>query len=402
VVLSLVLALCAVTGIALLVPRPPGTSTAPFPPPPPPAGSFTVDTPPVVYLHPPPAGSFTVDTPPVVYLHRREKKTISLHLHRTNFSDRITFVPVDTEHVHLRPLQAAGASGSDDLSVLVEADDKAAVGTERQIPIHAQGGERDFPEVLKVVVLFLPVLRGGQVSGTDPEPKPDANDKWYHPVITSVSPGGQSVEFRLIPKRGPDDDPASFYMMTNKVSVGLFQEFVDLPGNQGRRPDAWTAAPPANNLPAFNVKWADAGDFAQWLGGELPSPEEWQKAAGFKDWMANGKDPSLGPFQGRWPSKDPLDIAVGRLKRPRPVGEATADVSQFGCHDMAGNGQEWTRAPATHRANSVVVLGCGFDAPKPVLFKDFRPSEKEAHASAVQSIEEGADDIGFRVVIRPK
>src|SRR5262249_42498974 len=91
--------------------------------------------------------------------------------------------------------------------------------------------------------------------------------------------------------------------------------------------------------PVLNVTAEEAHRFARWLGGELPTAQQWDKAAGrFEDYRGDG------PFKGKIGTVKPgLDVAVGRKKEgPMPVGAALRDESLFGCRDMAGNGREWT------------------------------------------------------------
>jgi len=120
--------------------------------------------------------------------------------------------------------------------------------------------------------------------------------------------------------------------------------------------------------------------FARWLGGDLPSEGEWDKAA-FGDPKRPGAEAS-DPFNSQhlWDEggKDSTKIAL-RLEEPLPVGKATADRSRFGCRDMFGNGLEWTRELVAGRSAWPV------DSPAEDLrfilrgqsFKDINPCRKE-------------------------
>src|SRR5262249_55581453 len=90
--------------------------------------------------------------------------------------------------------------------------------------------------------------------------------------------------------------------------------------------------------PVMNVTVYDAWQFAHWLGGNLPSVAEWNKASGYyEDKEKRGE----GPFISAWKKGE---IAVDRgLEGPMPVGTASKDISVFKIRDMAGNGFEWTR-----------------------------------------------------------
>lgn len=107
-----------------------------------------------------------------------------------------------------------------------------------------------------------------------------------------------------------------------------FQEDWPQPEDLGVRDPRW---------PVLRVDLIEAHRCAEWMGGVLPSVEEWDQAAG-----RNVEKPGPGPFEAPY---EPGTIAVDREGLgPLPVGTATRDRSPFsGCRDMAGNGLEWTR-----------------------------------------------------------
>ena len=73
--------------------------------------------------------------------------------------------------------------------------------------------------------------------------------------------------------------------------------------------------------------------FAEWMGGLLPSDQEWDVAAGrYEDEKKRGEGPFLGP-------EDKADVAIKRAQEgPMRVGEAKGGISLHKCRDMAGNG----------------------------------------------------------------
>ncbi len=168
-------------------------------------------------------------------------------------------------------------------------------------------------------------------------------------IKTVVRPDGSKVEvpFLLIQRRKRNDPPA-FYIMETKVWNELFAVFRSstsggsrrLSGRRAQKPDGeWLGVEgEAARYPVFNVRLAEAVRFATWLGGKLPSAEEWDKAAGFND----------RPSRGHWSLLQHRvgcnDIAVDRENEgPVPVGSSKDDVSVFGVRDVAGNGWEFTR-----------------------------------------------------------
>src|SRR5262249_5686405 len=94
------------------------------------------------------------------------------------------------------------------------------------------------------------------------------------------------------------------------------------------------AAVREDDYPCLGIYVQDADECARWLGGELPTIQQWAKAAGF-----HKKDHREGPF--RKPDHGPPRLAIqGRLMKR---GEETDDVSPYGCRHLSGNGKEFTR-----------------------------------------------------------
>ncbi|MEX0586108.1 MAG: protein kinase [Pirellulales bacterium] len=205
-------------------------------------------------------------------------------------------------------------------------------------------------------------LNGGDTSEpevpTGFEPSADAKivplgDKRYFDRIDRVLPNGKRIEFVLIPSVRAAD-PKTFYMMRNKVSNGVFRQFANsdyvAQNPELLRNSKWTEGAIAGNrylkadddsLPVMNVTVTEAHHCAVWLGGLLPTIDQWEKAAG-RDPEDHGS--AEGPFRGRSTDVDKRQVALGRrAEGPLPVGTATHDISPLGCRDMAGNGMEFTR-----------------------------------------------------------
>jgi len=82
-------------------------------------------------------------------------------------------------------------------------------------------------------------------------------------------------------------------------------------------------------LPVRNVSFQDAGRFAAWVGGRLPTHDEWEVA---------GHAGKAARFP--WGSEAPPSLrnSSGSL---RPVRSEPRDVSPIGCYDMAASVSEW-------------------------------------------------------------
>ena len=247
------------------------------------------------------------------------------------------------------------------------------------------------------------------------------------------------LEFVLVPITRSLGDPQPFYLSTDKITNQAFASFAlqnhDLVGNGWQ--EYPTAAGPIRarehpQLPVMNVTADEAHAFAQWIynTGRLPSVREWQKAAGLLDCRdAQGQaldgyavdcgEYSEGPFRGAWSESRHEEVAVG-LDHPRPVGTSPADVSPFGCRDMAGNGFELTSDvvhlgsettvpvkdpvfPRTH----VKLCGQSYDRPEPLKYEDlmkrlepffYLDPDDEDSAQDARPLNRDSN-VGFRLVI---
>jgi serine/threonine protein kinase len=142
------------------------------------------------------------------------------------------------------------------------------------------------------------------------------------PVWVKATVKGEVVRFRLIPA----GDPAGvqpFYISERKASNAVVYP------NPADRPGGPTA--PAVGCTAAEAMARIRASFGT-AGGRLPTPAEWDHAAGLYDHP---------------PGQVAVTIAGGiagvRRKEPAPpTAGPKGDVNSFGLLDMAGNGREWT------------------------------------------------------------
>jgi hypothetical protein len=261
--------------------------------------------------------------------------------------------------------------------------------------------------------IYLP--EGYRNDGTETEKR---GDKEFYKRIIYDFGDGIKIPFVLIPNVRPND-PLTFYMMENKVPILAFRKFAEknkafiknddwLKGALGKGKDLGIENP---RLPVTRVGVEDAHRFAVAMGGKLPSVKQWDKAAGHFE-----PNHAEGPFKGPWSSEEDKNkdqIAIDRGDEgPLEIGKASKDISLLGCHDMSGNGREWTRdlivigsgnereipldRPADNYKDRVILRGRNYVEDKPLLFTD--PTMGTERPDTL-GYNETRFDVGFRVVI---
>jgi formylglycine-generating enzyme required for sulfatase activity len=126
----------------------------------------------------------------------------------------------------------------------------------------------------------------------------------------------------------------AFYIHRREVTNGEYFRFVEasgfpiLPHWPNGKP-----TPDQERLPVVYVSWDEAQAYCRWIGGRLPTEEEWEKAA-------RGADGRLFPWGNEF---DPKRANVGGLNPGLlPVGSLPLGDSPYGVSDLIGNVWEWT------------------------------------------------------------
>lgn len=124
----------------------------------------------------------------------------------------------------------------------------------------------------------------------------------------------------------------------------------------------WASEPPevfkkarGASYPRADLDWFDARAYCRFLGKQLPSSRQWQKAlrGGLElGGVANPQPRRNLPWQLPRPAGDELPAAIALdatdrdwahdMRRPSPVGSFPLDTSPYGVVDLAGSLQEWT------------------------------------------------------------
>ena len=94
------------------------------------------------------------------------------------------------------------------------------------------------------------------------------------------------------------------------------------------------------HMPVVNVTAVQARDFCQWLGRQLPTESEWERAA-------RGTQGATWPWGTETPSATRANLYYGSglISKVQPSGSYNGDKSNEGVYDLAGNVAEWTRSP---------------------------------------------------------
>jgi serine/threonine protein kinase len=156
------------------------------------------------------------------------------------------------------------------------------------------------------------------------------------------------------------------YCVTNKQFATVFPSHNFKPG--------------ADLCPVVNVTFEEAIEYAKKVGKDLPTEEEWEKAARGLD----GQEFSYGNVLD--PSKA-NDYSNGRLDIPN-VYSHPENISPFGCFSMCGDVAEWTK---TQEGDMIVTKGLTW------MTKDIRACARDTYNPSG-----GAPHLSFRCVRRHK
>ena len=125
-----------------------------------------------------------------------------------------------------------------------------------------------------------------------------------------------------------------FYIDRHEVTNEQYARFVVKTG--ATPPPHWLERhppPDRRKHPVVNVTLKDAKAYARWAGENLPTEEQWERAA-------RGTDGQAYPWGDSWKAKG-LALSVDSTS----VAAADEDTSPAGCIGMVSNVSEWTLTP---------------------------------------------------------
>jgi formylglycine-generating enzyme required for sulfatase activity len=99
-------------------------------------------------------------------------------------------------------------------------------------------------------------------------------------------------------------------------------------------------------MPVSGITWSEARAYCRFLGKELPTTEEWEKAMRGGVELPDGH-PNPAPDRNLPWGTAPATLANVRDtggNQPAPVASFAGDVSPYGVVDLGGNVQEWTES----------------------------------------------------------
>jgi formylglycine-generating enzyme required for sulfatase activity len=209
-------------------------------------------------------------------------------------------------------------------------------------------------------------------------------------ALMAEVPGGEFLYGKDQERRHLD----TFWIDRLKVTNAQYAEFVRAGGAPA--PHGWLSwggRPPRGEErdPVLWVSVPDALAYAHWLGKDLPTEEEWEKAA-------RGTDGRQYPWGNEW-SKDRFSYYSHGILQPGPVGQHPDGASPYDVEDMLGDMQEWTKTVTKRKPPETYYVARGSSSWS-TWPQDLSVTERNVSGQSSQLPHQGYPFISFRCVRR--
>ena len=142
--------------------------------------------------------------------------------------------------------------------------------------------------------------------------------------------------------RGTDENQhkvtlSDFRISKYEITFELYDAYCDSVGLEKPDDNGWGRG----NRPVINVSWREAYNFAQWIGGRLPTEAEWEYVARSNGKYAFGNANCLSVRQGNFDGSSELMRCGDEVEKTMTIPVGSCEPNAFGVHDMFGNVYEW-------------------------------------------------------------
>ncbi len=142
--------------------------------------------------------------------------------------------------------------------------------------------------------------------------------------------------------RGTDENQhkvtlSDFRISKYEITFEMYDAYCDSVGLEKPNDNGWGRG----NRPVINVSWREAFNFAQWMGGRLPTEAEWEYVARANGKYAFGKTNCLSSKQGNFDGSSELMRCGDEIKKLKTMPVGSYEPNAFGVHDLYGNVYEW-------------------------------------------------------------
>lgn len=175
-------------------------------------------------------------------------------------------------------------------------------------------------------------------------------------------------------------------------------QFVDQTGKPG--PRFWHDGKPNKDQmdhPVVGICWYEANAYARWIGKQLPTTQQWQRAG---TW---GRSPDGSPAEVKYPWGNSFDPAkanlwVAGIHRTVPVTDFESADTTNGVRQLIGNVWEWVN----NQYAMTGVNGVAVQMPEPMAeirggaFDSYFRSQATCQFRSGKSISRREHNIGFR------